>query len=106
MAEEKGRSTEEALRKISSHANRGTFRQFHTVIAARLADRREYRIELEGSTITFLGVRKEGGFLGIGARTVTEPLLKLTKQGNRVIVAQESLDETFVHELARVLGPH
>ena len=106
MAEEKGRSTEEALRKISSYANRGTFQQFHTEIAAKLADRSEYRVETEGNVMTFLEVRKEGGFLGIGSRTVAKPLLRLTKEEGRVVVAQESLDETFLHELARMLSPH
>ena len=56
--------------------------------------------------MTFLEVRKEGGFLGIGSRTVAKPLLRLTKEEGRVVVAQESLDETFLHELARMLSPH
>ena len=96
---------EEDLRAIKSRAVQGTLQQFYTEVSARAAAA-GYEIEIAGNTVTFFRIRKEGGFLGIGTRTVREPVLKITRKQKEIIVAEEPRDEAFVQELARMLKYH
>ena len=96
---------EEELQKIKRWSSRGTLRQFYTEVSAK-ASTKGYKAELDGSTITFYRTRKEGGFLGIGARTIKEPVLKIIRHDDTVEIPEDSIDEAFVRELAGSLRQH
>lgn len=96
---------EDELRKIRNWASHGTLKQFYAEIAAKLS-KQGYITELEGNTLTCYRVRKEGGFLGIGRRTIKEPVLKAVQEGNEVRIPAESANPDFVHLLAGLLKQH
>jgi len=96
---------EEALQKIRTWASHGTMRQFYTEISAKLADT-EYQVELDGDTVRCFRVRKEGGFLGIGARKIKDVLLELTRTEDTVKVDEEHMDPAFVEMLGGLLRQH
>jgi hypothetical protein len=100
------RDLERALQGITAWAKRGTLRQFYNEMSARLAEDEEYRVDIRSDTVVFLRVRKEGGILGIGARTVEEPLLQVRKDGGQVIIPEDPLDKEFARKLAAMLGRH
>ena len=62
-----------------------------------------YVAQLEGDTLTWCRVRKQGGFLGMGKREVGEPVLLITRRGDRFEVPAESADAEFVALLASKL---
>lgn len=96
---------EEELRRIRNWASHGTIRQFYTEVSARVAEL-GYEAEVEGNTLTCYKVHKEGGFLGIGARKIKEVAIKVTREGDEVLVPEESADEEFVRMLAAALTQH
>jgi len=96
---------EEELRTIRSWASHGTLRQFRTEISAKVAED-GYQVKLEGDTLTVYKIRKEGGFLGIGARKIEEPVLKVVGEGAGMTIPEESADEEFVRLLAPKLTQH
>jgi len=96
---------EDELQKIKNWSTRGTLRQFYTEASAK-ASAKGYKSELTGNTITFYRTHKEGGFLGIGARTIKEPVLKIIRHDDTVEIPEDSVDEEFVKELAGSLKQH
>lgn len=96
---------EEELQRIRNWASHGTIRQFYTEVAARVTEL-GYQAELEGNALMCYKVHKEGGFLGIGARKIRETVLQVTREGDEVLVPEESADEEFVRLLAGVLTQH
>lgn len=96
---------EDSVRKIQVWASHGTLRQFFAELSAKLTNL-DAQCELEGNTITCYRGTKTGGFLGIGARKVKTPLLKITREGDRIIIADEPLDREFVDRLAEELKAH
>jgi len=96
---------EEELRTIRSWASHGTLRQFRTEISGKVAAD-GYRVQLQGDTLTVYRIRKEGGFLGIGARKIEEPVLVVIGEGAGMRIPQESADEEFVGLLASKLKQH
>ena len=97
--------TEEQLQEIQAWANRGTLRQFYTEVSA-VIPAEGYRLELQADELVCYRVRKEGGFLGIGARTVKEPVLRFIREDGQIVVADEPVDEEFVRLLASSLTKH
>ncbi len=96
---------EEELRTIRSWASHGTLRQFRTEISGKVAAD-GYRVQLQGDTLTVYRIRKEGGFLGIGARKIEESVLVVIGEGAGMRIPQESADEEFVRLLASKLKQH
>jgi len=96
---------EDVLQKIKNWSSRGTLRQFYAEASAKAATK-GYNSELTGDTITFYRTHKEGGFLGIGRRTVKEPVLKIIRHDDTVEIPEDSIDEAFVQELAGSLKQH
>jgi len=96
---------EDSVRKIQVWASHGTLRQFYTELSAKLTNL-DAQCELEGNTITCYRVTKSGGFLGIGARKVKTTLLKLTREGDQITVAEDSIDREFVDRLAGEFAAH
>ncbi len=96
---------EDELRKLRNWASHGTLRQFYAEISAK-ASLQGYLTEMEGNSVTCYKVRKEGGFLGIGRRTIKEPVLKAVQEGNEVRIPDESVNAEFVHLLAPLLKQH
>jgi len=95
-----------ALHKISSWANRGNLRQFYTEMSAKFTKDANHEVVLEGDTLTFFALRKEGGFLGFGGHRSREPVLRLVQVSGRAVVGNEYVDEEFAVELANSLTQH
>jgi hypothetical protein len=96
---------EEQLTKITGWVGRGTLRQFRNEVKGNLADS-EYTVEVEGDALRFYRTHKEGGFLGIGAKTIKELVLEVTREGNNVEVSSEPRDPEFIQYLAGILIQH
>jgi len=98
----------EELRTVQRWASRGTLHQFASEIEATLSEQEEtYQSEIEGNTLTVCRVHKEGGFLGIGAKTIRDPVLQLTlNEDDVVVIDREVTDSDFVHLLAGMLAQH
>ena len=96
---------EDKLHKIILWASHGTPRQFFADVQARLSSQ-GYICVLEDDTISFFRVRKEGGFLGFGAKQVKEPVGKIVFADGEVDVPTESLDPTFLDVLVERLQQH
>lgn len=94
------------LQKITSWAGMGTPRQFFLEVTSKL-NGTEYEAELEDDVLTCYRVEKEGGILGIGGKTVREPVLELTfpDEGD-VEVAEEPRNEEFIKFLSANLTQH
>ena len=96
---------EEHLNTILEWAARGTLDQFRIEAEARLGDS-EYSVEKEDDGLLFYRNRREGGFLGIGGRTVQEPVMRLTETDAGMEIEPEPLDREFVEYLASGLRAH
>jgi len=96
---------EELLERIATWVSHGTLAQFQTEIDGFLR-RSKYRSELRGDELLIYSQRKEGGFLGIGAKTVKDPVMKLARTEAGVEIAREPLDEEFARYLASELRQH
>ena len=96
---------DEPLGKIVRWANRGNLQQFYSELIARLAPH-GYEALMENDTITCYRVEKNGGFLGIGARTERTPVLVLRKVEALVEPDDHPRDEAFLTVLAGLLQDH
>ncbi len=96
---------EEILERIATWASHGTLSQFRTEIDGYLKDR-GYDSEVQGNELLIYRPRKQGGFLGIGAKTVKEPLMKIRRSEDTVHVLREPLDEEFARYLNSCLRQH
>lgn len=96
---------EDELHKIKRWSSRGSLNQFYAEVSAK-ASAAGYDSELDGNTITFYRTHKEGGFLGIGARTRKEPVLQIIRHDDSVEIPEGTVDEAFVMELAKTLRAH
>lgn len=99
-------TVDEALEYITSWANRGNMKQFYTEVSARLSSDKEHDVELDGDTLTFYNVRKEGGILGIGGQTVREPALRLAQEGEMITVSDDPMDPDCAMAVAQALSRH
>jgi hypothetical protein len=61
---------------------------------------------MDGNTICFYRVGREGGFLGIGGHKVHEKVLEITRTESEVDISQRTADPKFVTLLARLLDAH
>ena len=96
---------EEQLHTLRNGIGHGTLRQFYTEIGTKLTEQ-GYEVDLGENTLTCYSVRKEGGFLGIGARTVREPVLQVIKDGTEVQIREDKRDDEFVQLLLSLLTQH
>ena len=98
---------EDELRTVQRWASHGTLRQFASEIQASLSESDEQvKTEVEGDGLTVYRVRKEGGFLGIGARKIREPVLELSIKEGVTTINEETANEDFIHLLAISLSQH
>lgn len=94
------------LQKITSWAGMGTPRQFFLEVTSKVSGT-DYEAELEDDVLTCYRVEKEGGILGIGGKTVREPVLELIfPDVGDVEVAEEHRDQEFIEFLAGQLQQH
>ncbi|MFP3897160.1 MAG: hypothetical protein ACLFV5_10055 [Anaerolineales bacterium] len=94
------------LQKITAWAGMGTPRQFFLEVTSKLSGT-EYEAEFEDDVLTCYRVEKQGGILGIGGKTVREPVLQMTfPEEAEVGVAEEPRDQEFIEFLAGELQQH
>jgi len=96
---------EEILERIAIWASHGTLAQFRTEIDGYIK-KEGYDSEVQGDELLFYRPRKAGGFLGIGAKTIKEPVMKISRTEGTVRVLPEPLDEEFAHYLNSCLRQH
>jgi hypothetical protein len=96
---------EDRLRKISSWAARGTLGQFRTEVEVNL-EGTDYTVETQGNKLLFYRVQRQGGLFGIGAKTVKEPVLEITRSDLGIEIPDEPQDPEFVRFLAGELEQH
>ena len=96
---------EEILERIAIWASHGTLAQFRTEIDGYLK-RGGYDSELQDDELLFYRLRKKGGLLGIGAKTIKEPMMKISRAEGKVRVLPEPLDEEFAQYLNSCLRQH
>lgn len=96
---------EEILDRIAVWASHGTLSQFRTEVDGYLKGR-GYDSEVQGEELLIYRPHKEGGFLGIGAKTIKEPLLIISKAGGTVSIPPEPRDEELIQYLSSVLHQH
>ena len=96
---------DEQLQILRRWASHGTMRQFYTELEARLTDE-NYKLELEGDTLTVYRSRREGGLFGLGGRRVREPVLAVIRRDDSVEIPEEHADPEFVQFLTETLGAH
>ena len=96
---------EEIVERIATWASHGTLAQFRIEIDGYLRSGK-YDSDLQGDELLIYRRRKEGGFLGIGAKTVKDPVMKLSRTETGVVIHPESLDEEFAQYLATCLRQH
>ncbi|NPV08733.1 MAG: hypothetical protein HPY83_12340 [Anaerolineae bacterium] len=96
---------EDSLGKVNAWASRGTLEQFRTEARARL-DAQRFDIELVGDSLMFYQKRKEGGILGLGAKWVRKPVLRISTTENGLQVQPQPLDPEFLDYLAARLSVH
>ena len=96
---------EDELGRIRAWASHGTIRQFYSEVISKVSGE-GYQVEVEGNTLTCFKTRKQGGFLGIGRRTIKESVLQVVREGDVVTIPEESADEEFVKLLASKLSQH
>ena len=96
---------EQELLKLRRWMSHGTPRQFYTEIAYKIASE-GYKAEIEGETVTCYRVKKQGGFLGIGGKKVTSPVLVVTRRDEEVDIDAKNADPEFVSLLTELLKAH
>ncbi|NLX37180.1 MAG: hypothetical protein GXY68_10880 [Chloroflexi bacterium] len=96
---------EQDLLKLRRWMSHGSARQFYTEIAYKIVDQ-GYEAEIIGNTVTCYLVKKQGGFLGIGARKVKTPVLVVTQRDHEVDIDARNADPEFVAGLTELLRAH
>jgi len=96
---------EEILERIAIWASHGTLAQFRTEIDGYLK-RGGDDSELQDDELLFYRLRKKGGLLGIGAKTIKEPMMRISRAEGKVRILPEPLDEEFVQYLNSCLRQH
>ena len=96
---------EEIIERIATWASHGTLAQFQMEIDGYLKSE-GYDSELQGDELLFYRPRKKGGFLSIGAKTIKEPMMKISRAEGEVRVLPEPVDEEFVRYLNSCLRQH
>jgi hypothetical protein len=96
---------EEILERIATYVSHGSLPQFRTEIGGYLTSR-GYDSEIQAEELLIYRPHKEGGFLGIGAKTIKEPLLRISTAGGSVTIPEDPRDEELVQYLNSVLHQH
>jgi hypothetical protein len=96
---------EEYLERISDWFVKGTLRQFETAVTRRL-ETDGYGVESSnGDGLLFYRISEQGGFLGIGKKTIKELVMRIDKGNNGVVqIPSDPLDPEFVRYLAGYLS--
>lgn len=96
---------EQELLKLRRWMSHGTARQFYTEIAYKIANE-GYKAEIKDDTVTVYRVKKQGGFLGIGGRKITTPVLVVTQRDDEVEIDETHADPEFLSLLSTLLRAH
>jgi hypothetical protein len=96
---------QEIIERIATYATHGTLAQFRAEIGGYLTTR-GYDSEIQDDELLIYRPRKEGGFLGIGAKTIKEPLLRISKVAGSVSISQDPQDEELIQYLDTILHQH
>jgi hypothetical protein len=96
---------EDVQDRIATWASHGTLSQFRTEIDGYLKSK-GYDSEVQGEELVIYRPRKQGGFLGIGAKTVKTPLMKISRTGGAVRVLPEPFDQELAQYLDSILTQH
>ena len=96
---------EEKLQKIQAWASHGSLAQFQREVTGRISDE-GYVVELEDDKLSFFKTRKEGGLLGVFAKTIKELVLEIVRTEGSIILSKQTANEEFVNLLASSLGDH
>ena len=96
---------EEKLQKIQAWASHGSLAQFQREVAGRISDE-GYQVELADNKLSFFKTHKEGGFLGVFAKTIKESVLEIARTEGNIVLSEKTANEEFVNLLANSLGDH
>jgi hypothetical protein len=92
----------DSLTRWISH---GSLEQFKAEIDGPL-QRGGYDSEVRGDRLVIFRPRREGGFLGIGAKTIKDPLLVISREEGSAQLLDEPFDEELARYIADTLGQH
>lgn len=81
-------------------------RQFALELRARLQDTSDYDVALEEDRLRVIKTHKKGGLLGIGGQTRRTTVLEAIKEGDQVVIREETADQAFSSDLAERLKHH
>ena len=101
----KEKEMEELRERITRWASHGTLEQLKMELDGYLK-REGYDSEMQGDELVVFKPRKEGGFLGIGAKTIKTPLMKISRAGGAAKVLQEPFDEDLAQIISVSLRQH
>ncbi len=96
---------EQELLKLRRWMSHGNPRQFYTEIAYKIKSH-GYEAEIEDETVTCYRVKKQGGFLGLFARTVKTPVLVVKQEDDDVYIDEKNADPEFMALLTELLRAH
>ena len=96
---------EELRERIATWASHGTLAQFRMELDGYLKGE-GYDSEVQGEELVIFKRRKEGGFLGIGAKTIKEPRLRISRAGGAARILPEPFDEELVRFIGSCLREH
>ena len=96
---------QDKLLKVQRWSGHGTIRQFQSELSARLSED-GYETAIEGEALVCYRIRKEGGFLGIGAKTIREPVLRVNYVDGLANLDEKSADPEFIEYLSGLLTAH
>lgn len=96
---------EEKLQKIQAWASHGSLAQFQREVTGRISDE-GFVAELEDDKLSFFKTHKEGGFLGVFAKTIKEVVLEIVRTDGDIVLSKQTANEEFVNLLAGSLGDH
>jgi len=96
---------EEIKDSLTRWASHGTLEQFKMEIDGAL-QREGYDSEMRGDQLVIFRPHQEGGFLGIGAKTIKDPLLIISREGGSAEILPDPFDEELARYIDESLGQH
>ncbi|MEN6479254.1 MAG: hypothetical protein ABFD20_06420 [Anaerolineales bacterium] len=96
---------EDQLSELRHWMSHGTPRQFYTEIAYKITPH-GFVAEIDGDKVTCYRIKRQGGFLGLGAREIKTPVLVVERRGEEVFIDEEHADPEFVALLISLLQAH
>ena len=96
---------DDKLHKLRNWIGHGSLHQFYAEVAPKLTAK-GYQVDLAGNELTCYSVTKQGGFLGIGRRTVRKSVLKAVVSEDGVELPSSDVDPAFVDLVLSLLRQH